>query len=43
MTNAWELLLKSKLVKDDGDNPESIHVFNKGVVISPSGNPKRFH
>ena len=41
MTNAWELLLKSKLVKDGGDNPESIHIFNKGqAVISPSGNPK---
>ncbi len=41
MTNAWELLLKSKLVKDDGDNPESIHIFTKGqAVISPSGNPK---
>lgn len=41
MTNAWELLLKSKLVKDGGELPQAIHVMKKGeVVISPSGNPK---
>lgn len=41
MTNAWELLLKSKLVKDGGDLPQAIHFMKKGeVVISPSGNPK---
>ncbi|ATD29086.1 DUF3644 domain-containing protein [Vibrio cholerae] len=41
MTNAWELLLKSKLVKEAGDSPQAIHIVNKGdVVISPSGNPK---
>ncbi|EGU34354.1 DUF3644 domain-containing protein [Vibrio scophthalmi] len=41
MTNAWELLLKSKLVKDGSDLPKSIHILNKGEVqISPSGNPK---
>ncbi|MFA0159456.1 DUF3644 domain-containing protein [Vibrio sp. 10N.261.46.A3] len=41
MTNAWELLLKSKLVKEGGDSPQAIHIFNKGdIVLSPSGNPK---
>ncbi|GAB3528549.1 DUF3644 domain-containing protein [Photobacterium alginatilyticum] len=41
MTNAWELLLKSKLVKDSNEDPSSIHFLNKGkVVISPSGNHK---
>lgn len=41
MTNAWELLLKAKLVKDGGDLPQAIHVIKKGdVVKSPSGNAK---
>ncbi|MGN2920300.1 DUF3644 domain-containing protein [Aliivibrio fischeri] len=41
MTNAWELLLKSKIVRDAGEEPSSIHIINKGkVTISPSGNPK---
>ncbi len=33
MTNAWELLLKSKLIKDNGENPASI-------VEMPDGKPK---
>lgn len=27
MTNAWELLLKSKLVKEGGDSPQAIHIL----------------
>ena len=38
MVNAWELLLKAKLVKD---NRESIYFFAKGkTVITPSGNAR---
>lgn len=41
MTNAWELLLKSKLVKDGAESPAAIHFLKKSeVIISPSGNPK---
>ncbi len=41
MVNAWELLLKAKLVKDNDDNRESIYFVNKGkIIITPSGNAK---
>jgi hypothetical protein len=41
MVNAWELLLKAKLVKDNDDNRESIYALNKGkIIITPSGNAK---
>lgn len=41
MVNAWELLLKAKLVKDNEDNRESIYFYIKGkTVITPSGNAK---
>ena len=41
MVNAWELLLKAKLVKDNDDNRESIYFLSKGkMVITPSGNAK---
>lgn len=41
MTNAWELLLKAKLVKDGDEEAQAIHIFSKDKpVISPSGNPK---
>jgi hypothetical protein len=41
MVNAWELLLKAKLVKDNDDSRESIYFFVKGqTFITPSGNAK---
>jgi hypothetical protein len=41
MVNAWELLLKAKLVKDNEDNRASIYFLMKGkIVITPSGNAK---
>lgn len=41
MVNAWELLLKAKIIQDDNDNPDAIHIIKHGqCVISPSGNPK---
>ncbi|KXF81556.1 DUF3644 domain-containing protein [Enterovibrio coralii] len=41
MTNAWELLLKAKLIKDSGEEPSAIYVKNREhFVISPSGNHK---
>lgn len=41
MVNAWELLLKAKLVKENEDNREIIYFYIKGeVVITPSGNAK---
>jgi len=41
MVNAWELLLKAKLIKDNDDNRESIYSLNKGkTIITPSGNAK---
>ncbi len=41
MTNAWELLLKAKALKDNNDKPESLYAYtNDGKVkINRSGNP----
>jgi hypothetical protein len=41
MINAWELLLKAKLLSDNADDKESIYLKNKGEVVKTiSGNPK---
>ncbi|WP_222416854.1 DUF3644 domain-containing protein [Yersinia aldovae] len=41
MINAWELLLKARLVQLNDDNQDAIYQKNKGdVVLSQSGNPK---
>lgn len=41
MVNAWELLLKARILQLNNDNKDSIYVKSKGdVVLSNSGNPK---
>ncbi|WP_222864744.1 DUF3644 domain-containing protein, partial [Serratia marcescens] len=41
MVNAWELLLKARILQLSNDNKDSIYVKSKGeVVLSNSGNPK---
>lgn len=41
MINAWELLLKAKLLSDNGDDVEAIYFKNKGKIVkTASGNPK---
>lgn len=41
MVNAWELLLKARMLQLNDDTKESIYLKNKGVVVSSnSGNPK---
>jgi len=41
MTNAWELLLKAKMVHDASDDPRAIYLIQKGVPkTTPSGNKK---
>ncbi|HBC8788884.1 TPA: DUF3644 domain-containing protein [Citrobacter braakii] len=41
MVNAWELLLKARLLQLNNDNLDSIYFKSKGeTVLSPSGNPK---
>lgn len=41
MVNAWELLLKSRILQLNDDNINSIYYKNKGeTVLSNSGNPK---
>ncbi|MGI9946791.1 DUF3644 domain-containing protein [Vibrio hyugaensis] len=42
MVNAWELLLKSKLVSNAGGNAAAIHIFKKNgdPILSDTGNPR---
>lgn len=41
MINAWELLLKAKLLADNEDEKDAIHFKNKGKLVkTASGNPK---
>lgn len=41
MINAWELLLKAKLLADNKDEKEAIYFKNKGEIVkTASGNPK---
>lgn len=41
ITNAWELLLKAKMVLDAGDDPSAIYITKGGKPqITPSGNKK---
>jgi hypothetical protein len=41
MINAWELLLKAKLLADNDDDKEAIYFKSKGsIVTTASGNPK---
>lgn len=41
MVNAWELLLKARILQLNHDRKESIYIKSKSeVVLSPSGNPK---
>jgi Fe2+ or Zn2+ uptake regulation protein len=41
MINAWELLLKAKLLADNKDEKEAIYFKNKGEIVkAASGNPK---
>lgn len=41
MINAWELLLKAKLLADNEDEKEAIYFKNKGEIVkTASGNPK---
>jgi hypothetical protein len=43
MTNAWELLLKAKLIKDNGENPASIVEMPDGKPkLNRSGNPMTY-
>lgn len=40
MTNAWELLLKAKVIKDNGENPQSIvEMADSKPRVNRSGNP----
>jgi hypothetical protein len=41
MINAWELLLKAKLLADNEDEKEAIYFKNKGEIVkTASGNPR---
>lgn len=41
MVNAWELLLKSKIVFNADNDASAIHIFRKGeVLLSDTGNPR---
>ncbi|EFA4278676.1 DUF3644 domain-containing protein [Escherichia coli O167:H9] len=41
MVNAWELLLKARILQLNNDKKDSIYIKSKGeIVLSPSGNPK---
>jgi len=41
MVNAWELLLKAKILQDNNDNKDSIYFKEKGTIVkTESGNPK---
>ena len=41
MVNAWELLLKARILQLNADQKDSIYIKSKGeFLLSPSGNPK---